>query len=236
MLIPGRTHRERRAKYLLGLEAEVAHLRTRDAQNIVELRKLNVINTRLIALLTENNILIPRELEIVDDALITTGIELLDATGGSHNLRATSSTGSSVSQVPSPAETVDLSDPQVAINFVLALEKPCLDHFHLAHGEDGETGHIFMLQASMLETGPSKVSSHLGQSLPTDSRWDVPRQQLDQQLERLVSTARQLNLNGELTPVMCWFKLRERLHGNTVSSDKLDRIRNELFPHVACFG
>lgn len=230
-LIVSSTHRERRAKYLQGLEAEVAHLRSKDAKNIMELKKTRTINKRLKALLDANNIPLPSDLEAIDPATSTTTIRVHGAAGGPQKLQPPASQAQMA-----PGIAVDLTDPQVAIEFILALEEPCLIDYHNHIGEDGETGHAMLLQSSVLQYAPTTVPTALGQQFPTGSCWNVPRAQLEEQLDSLLNTSMRLNLKGEMTPVMCWNKLRERHKLRPITRAQFQQLQKDLVLAVFCYG
>lgn len=218
------------------------HLRTQNAQNTVALRKCNVINQRLRSLLDANHIPIPPDLEYVDDSIASTDIEVIDAAHGLHRL---SPLIHRQQLVPTPISVpIDVSDAQIAIEFILTLEQPCLDHIHAFLGEDNENGHRLMLQASVIEAQTQLPASAI-QPLQTEStnseilsglRWSIPAEHLEAQLQRLLVTSQKLNLTGELTPVMCWSLIRDRAGSQSVYRETLDHIQRDLSTDMVCYG
>lgn len=229
-----RTHRERRAKYLKGLEAEVQHLRDRNAANVAELNRCKAINDKLRALLVVNGISIPPDLEIVEDPSELVCIEVLGAAGEPQSLRAFQPKvgGFHIS----PDSPIDVYDPQIAIEFVLALEHPCLPDNHNNIGQDGEIGHSIQLQAAAIQNAPPAVRTSVGQTFPTGSSWTVLKTQLVDQLERLYASAMRLNLGSELTPVMCWQRVKEQHMVTPITRGQLHFLQRELTSDMVCYG
>lgn len=209
----------------------MAQLRSKDAKNIAELKRTKTINKRLRALLEANNIAIPPDLESIDPAIFVSTVEVLGAAGAPQKLQPTKS------KAPrAPGVTADLTDPQVAIEFILALEEPCLPDHHNHIGEDGEVGHAMLLQSSILQYAPSTVPTGLGHQFSTGSSWDVPRAQLEDQLARLLNSSLKLNLKAEMTPVMCWHRIRERHEAKPMLQSQFQRLQSELVLQMVCYG
>lgn len=209
----------------------MADLRSKDAKNTAALERTKTVNKRLRALLDANNIPIPPGLEDIDQATFVTAFQVLEAAGGLHMLQP-----STPKARLAPETAVDLTNPQIAIDFILALEEPCLTDHHNHVGPDGETGHAMMLQSSVLQYAPSSVPTASGHPFATGSSWNVPRTQLEEQLDRLLDTSLKLNLKGEMTPVMCWNKVREHHKATPISTAQFRRLQRELVADVLCYG
>jgi len=226
-----RTHRERRAKYLQGLETELAHLRSRNAEHTTQLRQMATVNQRLRALLLSNGIQIPSDLDFVDPASFNTAFEILEHDEGVQSLQPLRPESGVALK-----GTVDLTDPQTAIDFILALEEPCLAHQHDHVGPDGETGHSMLLQSSVLQYAPATTTTSLGRQLSPGSTWNVPRVQLEEQLNSLLNTSLKLNLKGEMTPVMCWNRVQEHHKRTPILVAQFQHLRKALVHDVLCYG
>ena len=198
---------------------------------MAELKRTRTINKRLRSLLDANNITIPHDLEVIDSAIFATTIEVFGAAGGPQRVQPNKS------KAQAPLDVVaDLTDPQVAIEFILALEEPCLPDHHNHVGDDGEVGHSMLLQSSVLQYAPSMISTELGKQFSEGSSWDVPRAQLEEQLNSLLNTSLKLNLKNEMTPIMCWNKVRERHETRPMSVAQFQKLQRALVDEMLCYG
>lgn len=209
----------------------MAHLRSKDAKSMAELRRTRTINKRLRSLLDANNITIPHDLEVVDSAISATTIEVIGAVGSLQRVQPSKPKAQAALDL-----AADLGDPQVAIEFILALEEPCLPDHHNHVGEDGEVGHSMLLQSSVLQYAPSTISTKLGNQFSQGSSWDVPRAQLEEQLSSLLNTSLKLNLKNEMTPIMCWNKVRERHETRPMSVAQFQKLQRALVDDMICYG
>jgi len=198
---------------------------------MAELKRTRTINKRLRSLLDANNITIPHDLEVIDSAIFATTVEVFGAVGCPQRVQP------SKSKAQAPLDVVaDLTDPQVAIEFILALEEPCLPDHHNHVGDDGEVGHSMLLQSSVLQYAPSMISTELGKQFSEGSSWDVPRAQLEEQLNSLLNTSLKLNLKNEMTPIMCWNKVRERHETRPMSVAQFQKLQRALVDEMLCYG
>jgi hypothetical protein len=113
---------------------------------------------------------------------------------------------------------------QVGIDFVLALENPCLSHTRNDLESDSSYGHILTLQAPLLTHGPKP--------LQPASSWTVPAVEI----ERLLNLSSQLNLAGELTPVQAWARVRSYPGFEKLNLDQLEALKEALLKEVQCYG
>ncbi|KAF2084017.1 hypothetical protein K490DRAFT_76129 [Saccharata proteae CBS 121410] len=129
-----------------------------------------------------------------------------------------------------PNNSVDYD--QIGIDFVLTLEKPCMDHmqFLLVRSQDSEadvSGHALMA------TCPPH--SHIVNN-PEDK---YPHQMPDLQsgdLMKLLDLSNRLPLDGEITPVMAWaMVLRDERVGELGKGD-FERVKGDLLAKVRCYG
>src|SRR5690349_69594 len=93
---------------------------------------------------------------------------------------------SSVSNTTGTIYLQSLDATQLGINFVLALERPCLTHHKgekgfdckLASDDDdfGGTGHVNMLSSPIMARSPPFL---MNPAHATDSQWAVPQEELE---------------------------------------------------------
>ncbi|KAM5454732.1 hypothetical protein MaudCBS49596_002029 [Microsporum audouinii] len=111
---------------------------------------------------------------------------------------------------------------QVAVDFVLFLERCCLRHRML--GKEGFSGHALTLQAPLLVGSPPVLQNQ--------STWEIPASEL----ERLFELAGALNLDGEITPVQAWRLISDHPKFYQLDPPGLQRISEELVRNIHCFG
>lgn len=127
----------------------------------------------------------------------------------------------SYQQVPHPA---GLDAAQIGIDFVLALESPCLPHTQTEFRSEEPSGHILTTQAPLLAHAP-----HPNQPA---SSWTIPAAEIEQ----LLNLSTQLNLAGELTPVQAWSRVRSSPHFVKLSLKQLEVLKEALLQEVQCYG
>ena len=125
------------------------------------------------------------------------------------------------SPIPHPS---GLDVPQVGIDFVLALESPCLDHARADLESETSYGHSMSFQAPLLTHGP--------RPLRNSSAWTMPAAEI----ERLLSLSTQLNLAGELTPVQAWSRIKSHPAFEKMNINHLEYLREALIREVQCYG
>ncbi|KAH0840774.1 hypothetical protein AYO21_00575 [Fonsecaea monophora] len=140
-----------------------------------------------------------------------------------------------------------LGATQVGVDFVLALEHVCLGH-HAAHAAaDDGSGHELMLMSPIMwhspARGPSTTVSAQHHSttapdvttatgLPSGTRWSVPAVEL----EKLLDFSDKLSLDGEITPVEAWQRVRQHPNFGDLTRDGLEALKATLLPEVQCYG
>ena len=130
-----------------------------------------------------------------------------------------------------------LDATQVGVNFVLALEHPCLYHHGipsvpmLAHGDVGY-GHSLMLSSPIMEHSPKYSLNPLKLGFAKGSSWTVPAAEL----EKLLSFSNQIELEGEITPVQVWHTIVRHPAFQCLTPKKLEALRDALLPSVKCLG
>ncbi|KAF3483205.1 uncharacterized protein GIQ15_02529 [Arthroderma uncinatum] len=124
--------------------------------------------------------------------------------------------------VPPQPHPYHFDATQVAVDFVLFLERCCLRHRVL--GRQGFSGHALTLQAPLL-LGSPPVLYH-------QSTWEIPASEL----ERLFELAGALNLDGEITPVQAWRLISDHPKFYKLDPQGLQRISEDLVKNIQCFG
>lgn len=117
-----------------------------------------------------------------------------------------------------------LDAAQVGIDFVLALENPCLLHTRNDLESAESYGHILTTQAPLLTNGP--------RLLEQASSWTIPAAEI----ERLLNLSSQLNLAGELTPVQAWSRIRSCPGFEKLNFDQLEGLKQALLQEIQCYG
>ena len=158
-----------------------------------------------------------------------------------------------------------LGTTQIGVDFVLALEHVCLEH-HAAHATaDDGSGHEMMLMSPIMWHSPGRqqaiqsprspnsmtaqpqptsslqvprpvsataLSAQTGSGLASGTRWNVPAVEL----EKLLDFSDKLSLDGEITPVEAWQRIRQHHHFDTLTRDGLEALKETLLPEVNCYG
>lgn len=141
-------------------------------------------------------------------------------------------TSQGVSLMPQSAPA-SLDTPDVAIEFVLALEHPCMTHIQhpatmpSASSLKGDpTFHLQMVSAPLVSSAPRPPE------LNTKWNWTASTT-IIRQLLALSST---INLAGEITPVEAWNRIRHHPDFWILDRTQIDGLKNELSGKVKCCG
>ncbi|KAF1949091.1 hypothetical protein CC80DRAFT_429963 [Byssothecium circinans] len=121
---------------------------------------------------------------------------------------------------------------QIGIDFVLTLERPCMDHmqFLMVRANDADelvSGHALMA------TAPPE--SHIA----TCPHEDYPHQMPDiamPDLMKLLDLSNRLPLDGEITPIMAWAMILRDPRLRELERRDLQVIKEELVAKVRCYG
>ena len=163
--------------------------------------------------------------------LLLTGLTLSDANTLNPSQGQASQSGVSISMPIFHPQ--GLGATQVGVEFVLALEQPCLGH-HYSHCTDAEgSGHEMMLMSPIMSRSPALNSLLEPRSgLPSGSKWTVPAVEL----EKLLEFSDRLSLDGEITPVEVWQRIRQHPNFSLLTRDGLKALQTTLVPQVMCYG
>jgi hypothetical protein len=129
----------------------------------------------------------------------------------------------------------DLDAAQVAVDFVLDLERPCLSH-HGPEVHDGEfSGHKLMVQTPIMASSstPRQIYNMKPDGeLPNNATWTVPAVEV----ERLLNLSSRLSLEGELTPIEAWQRIKQHPGFATLNRGRLQELKSVILPEVQCYG
>ncbi|KFA53086.1 hypothetical protein S40293_05312 [Stachybotrys chartarum IBT 40293] len=185
----------------------------------------------------------------VDDITVTLSI---DETLGTPCFYISSSPSNTSAPSATSPSNIDIIDPgqltpaqeQMAINFILALEHVCWDHYveeHVAAVADqleDAGGHALMASAycvTHVPTADYAAARHdcSQQQQPPDLQWQSP----GLTLHTLYGIAQSLNLGGdlEITPVQAWFELSSRYPPSLLLQlDIMEALKREFNGLVRC--
>ncbi|ODH53039.1 hypothetical protein GX48_00909 [Paracoccidioides brasiliensis] len=130
----------------------------------------------------------------------------------------------------SPQPTQVLTHPygldatQVGVDFVLFMERCCLYHVHVPDYFEEATGHAMTVLAPMLTGAPPLLNDY--------TSWQIPAKELD----RLFSLSSSLHLDGELTPVQIWMRVKQHQHFHKLKPEHVRKLGKDLIGNVRCYG
>ncbi|GAB1313388.1 hypothetical protein MFIFM68171_03598 [Madurella fahalii] len=124
----------------------------------------------------------------------------------------------------------DLDPTTVGMEFVLALEEPCLGHIHGdPDNPEQPNGHALTVSSQLLFLpSPSPPDA---KDL-RDARAKAPAPILD----RLLALSSSLTLEDEVTPVQAWNRIRSQPQFDQLRIDRLQSLTKELGEVVKCHG
>ena len=121
-----------------------------------------------------------------------------------------------------------LDSPEVAIEFVLALEHPCMTH--IQHPLDSHlsdpSGHVHMASAPLFSNAPRQPKPN------TTWNWTAN----GSVIKELLNLSASINLEGEITPVEAWHRLRQHPNFWRLDLQGVENLKNELSMMVRCCG
>ncbi|KAH7328797.1 hypothetical protein B0I35DRAFT_473467 [Stachybotrys elegans] len=184
--------------------------------------------------------------DINDFSTVSLGI---DEALGTPCFTITSPSWSTAPSTTSPSDSglehsVTPEQEQMAINFILALEHVCWDHFNedhiIAHDEqlEGVAGHTLMASAYCMNNAP--LDTYTEARLDCHNNSKSPNLQWQNQgvsLSTLHGLADSLNPSDdmELTPVQAWFEIASRYPPNVIYNPTvLNTLKQEFDGLVKC--
>lgn len=137
-----------------------------------------------------------------------------------------------VSLMPQSAP-VSLDTPDVAIEFVLALEHPCMTHIQhpatmpsASSLQGNPTFHVQMASAPLISSAPRPPEPN--------TKWNWTASTII--IRQLLALSSSINLAGEITPVEAWNRVRHHPDFWRLDRTQIDGLRNELSEKVKCCG
>ncbi|KAG9694880.1 hypothetical protein KCU95_g6515, partial [Aureobasidium melanogenum] len=254
-----RTHRERKEMYIKALEHEVLRLKELYGSSVSDRDAVVNENKRLKELLLAHGI----PLDSLQSLPAMRGMPAFyngSSSGSiSGSYRQDSSTAgfsppplrshdsqpmASASQLP--AQHLDYD--QIGIDFVLTLERPCMDHMQYlvvrSHNPEGQPihhpmerpddaeyehmcGHALMATCPPASHIMNKPGDPYGHRMPDLKAPD---------LMKLLDLSAQLPLEGELTPVMAWMLLLQDSRVPQMTAQDFELVKADLAGKVRCYG
>ncbi|OAA64331.1 Yap1 redox domain protein [Niveomyces insectorum RCEF 264] len=147
-------------------------------------------------------------------------------------------------QTEDPRKNAGIDYEQAGIDFVLTLEKPCMDHMPwlLERGAEagGEPcGHALMASCppepfpELTPDIPFGYSNVKGADIESGQRtWELTKGDL----ATLLALSAKLNLDGEITPVMAWGMVLAHPRLAELTLDDFRRLTDELGSKIRCYG
>ncbi|OAG16095.1 hypothetical protein CC77DRAFT_945447 [Alternaria alternata] len=250
-----RTHRERKELYIKALEQEVIRLKDTFAATSRERDAFAQENRRLRELLMAHGISFDTSspanngMGRVDSSAYGSSTGSVSGYGpGSASTGYTSPpTGGSVSHDGMSGQPLTLQQQaqqshhqqqhgldydQIGIDFVLTLERPCMDHMQFlmvrAHDADENiSGHALMATAP--------PDAHIANCPEEKYPHQMPDVKMPD-LMKLLDLSNRLPLDGEITPIMAWAKILQDENIRDLSKQDIELMKTELLAKVRCYG
>ncbi|KAI0390960.1 hypothetical protein F5Y17DRAFT_34284 [Xylariaceae sp. FL0594] len=267
-----RTHRERKELYIKALEDEVLRLKE-VFSNVSQEKDKAVEEARQLRNLLHQNGISTSNIPAMDEVMSNPSMGYTSSGSISGSYVAGSSSAytppmTSLSSLPSVAGSQQMLGghmgqqhgvqsvvdyDQAGIDFVLTLEKPCMDHLPwlLEKGTDqpGEPcGHALMASCppepfSELNSEIPFGNGHGGaaedaEALATNGQppvgktWELSKGDL----ATLLDLSKRLDLDGEITPVMAWGMILGHPRLTELNSKDFEKITDDLKRKVRCYG
>ena len=254
-----RTHRHRTQEYIRELEKEVFRLRD---ENESMLRRFQRMQSQLLLLkdtLIKNGI--PADVELDVELVAPTASPVCRVSEQNDtlqpsvqvNLTAIANVIPERSCENHPAEIAPLAyqtsrhnleetetlpstkpTTQVAIDFILALEQPCLAHIkhtHLGYSSGTTpTGIDYNSGPGHLLTASANIIHQYHRLVPAENIISLP----ESELERLLQASARLQLDNEMTPVEIWAQTQAKLSSSSLADAKLQKLTAECLKYVFC--
>lgn len=121
-----------------------------------------------------------------------------------------------------------MDSPEVAIEFVLALEHPCMTHIqHPSNSSSTDpSNHVHMVSAPLFSSAPRPPEPNTTPSWTANGTI----------IKELLNLSSSINLEGEITPVEAWHRLRQHPDFWKLDQHGIDNLKNELSASVRCCG
>ncbi|KAF2707793.1 hypothetical protein K504DRAFT_458278 [Pleomassaria siparia CBS 279.74] len=247
-----RTHRERKEMYIKALEQEVLRLKDSFASTTRERDAFAEENRRLRELLMAHGINVDLSSPVTNGVGTSTyGSSSSGSLSGAYGPGSNSTGYTSPPTMPHRASLSGIAghegnppqqqtqEPnggldydQIGIDFVLTLERPCMDHMQFlmvrAHDADETvSGHALMASAPP----ESHIANHPKEQYPHQMP-DIAMPDL----LKLLDLSNRLPLDGEITPIMAWAMILRDQRFHELTAEEVLLIKTDLLAKVRCYG
>ena len=114
---------------------------------------------------------------------------------------------------------------EIAIEFVLALEHPCMNHIPYRDPPSADpANHMMMASTPLVARAPD--APQVNQTWTTSGVI----------IKELLNLSSSINLEGEITPVEAWHRLYEHPDFWQLSRHQITQLKQELTSSVKCYG
>ena len=136
------------------------------------------------------------------------------------------SSSSSRNRPPAAAKATALVDTiETAIDFVLALEHPCMPHLPYQDPISPDpANHMMMASTPLIARSPDPPQFN--------STWTTS----GAIIKELLNLSSGINLEGEITPVEAWHRLHSHPDFWKLGRDQIENLKRELSAVVTCQG
>ncbi|KAG9235026.1 hypothetical protein BJ875DRAFT_375144 [Amylocarpus encephaloides] len=255
-----RTHRERKELYIKALEQEVIRLKENFSMVSQTKESLAEENRQLKQLLAQHGIpwhgtggvdeLLPQASADYTSSGSISGSYAPGSQGYSppptHS--ATSATNSQFPHRNGANNGRNMAQQQVqqgvdydqaGIDFVLTLERPCMDHLQYlvelsSDAEGPACGHTLMASCPPMPDVKTEIPFGHGprQNAEAQKTWDLSKSDL----ANLLDLSKRLNLDGEITPVMAWGMILSHDRFSELKAGDFEKMSQELRGKIRCYG
>ncbi|KAA6409888.1 MAG: hypothetical protein FRX48_06501 [Lasallia pustulata] len=252
-----RTHRERKELYIKALEEQVMKLKETYSSVVQDKNAIAEENRKLKELLRLHGIAFPGLDQYghnVVGGVSSYGGSSSGSRSGSYSQNQGFSPPTTVGSAITPVDELNMQaggevigGPQshqrhqqqgldydrIGIDFVLTLERPCMDHMQFlcvrSHQEPQEeiSGHALMATCPPHE----HIVNHPDVPYPHKT-WDVP----NPDLMKLLELSERLPLDGEITPIMALKNIRMHERFYELAAEDFERLKDDLKAKVRCYG
>ncbi|CAI6099951.1 unnamed protein product [Clonostachys chloroleuca] len=246
-----RTHRERKEMYITSLEDEVLRLKEVYSTACQEKAKLIEENKELKSLLVQHGVSLPSPSSPESGPYQSDQSGLISPT-----LRSSTEASTASPNIQPPLDTQKpgnnaleqktlsgIDYDQAGIDFVLALERPCMDHMPVlldvsSEAECQPCGHALMVSCPPRPFDDLSPEDTFGQcplrSGPSCGQrtWKLEKGDLS----KLLELSSQLDLDGEVTPVMAWTMILAHPRSGDLKAQDFVTLAGELQKKIRCYG
>jgi len=121
---------------------------------------------------------------------------------------------------------------QIGIDFVLTLERPCMDHMQFLMVRANEADENISGHALMATAPPDAHITNCPEEKYPHQMPDVKMPDL----MKLLDLSNRLPLDGEITPIMAWAKILQDECFRDLSKEDIELVKKELLAKVRCYG